>query len=474
MSGESKRIAMDLLDWMWGTVRGAFNDKMDLSQIVTDAVIGMIPLVGDVTAARDLIATSLGLANDEKKREDTMQWVLLVIFVFALIPVIGGVVKGVGRLALRVTADTAKNVKVLEEVISFLNRIGHGNAVKWLKELDVLKHQSKVLERFNAFMDTMIGALAHLKLRLGRALPSELVARMETWSAGLKKVKEAGAKKVPEGIKELHAKLLRLQQLVYRGEWHAVTPGARNVTREAEARLIEDGQAAARASAHGGWKQNLIKAGKDASAKDKANLAKVYQARPGYPDLLKEIGPTALANDVYTSVAAFSGHIGAGTVKGGEYLLRVHIPNTASRAWWVRMPPGTTEANWREFMHGGRQWREVLAVLDEFSKNGAYSIVKVKPGHTINAWEGKAAEQFGLSNPGQYLPGGLTQLYLDTRLPSFADSVEWIVKEAETHWKDLNEVGYAASNVKVAGAARVQRLANDEDQSKRYAAAGAQ
>ena len=469
MSADSKRIALDVLDWMWGTVQGAFNDKMDLSQIITDAVIGMIPLVGDVTAARDLIAVSLGLAGDEKKREDTMQWVTLVIFVFALIPVFGGVVKGVGRLALKVTADVAKDAKVLDEVITFLNRVGHGNAVKWLKELDVMKHQAQVLERFNAFMDTMVGTLARLKLRLGKVLPAGLLARMESWSAGLKKVKDAGAKMIPEGLKELHAKLLRLQQLVYRGEWHAVTPGARNVTREAEARLVEDGQVAAHASAHGGWRQNLVRA----EPKYDAELAKVYVPKDGYPDLKKAVGPTALQKKVYTDIAAFSGPIKASQIHSGDYLLRIHMPGTASRSWWVRLPPGVTEANWREFIKNGKEWREVLAVLDEFSKNGAYSVVKVKPGHAISAWEGKASEQFGMSNPGQYLPGGMAQIYVDTRAATFADAVEWIVKEGRTAWTDLEGVGYAAGNVKAAAAARVERLAQDEDLSKRHVAAGA-
>ena len=47
---EVARWAMDASDWLWGTVQGAFNEKQSTSQIVVDAVIGMIPLVGDATA----------------------------------------------------------------------------------------------------------------------------------------------------------------------------------------------------------------------------------------------------------------------------------------------------------------------------------------------------------------------------------------------------------------------------------------
>src|SRR6202000_2833887 len=239
------------------------------------------------------IAISLGLAGDPKKREDKMQWVLLVIFVFALIPVAGGVIKGVARLALEITEDVAKNAKILEEVIAFLNRVGHGNAVKWLKELDVLKYQSQIIERFHALLDTMVTTLERLKPALGRVLPDTLVAMMQAWSSGLKAVRQVCDKMIPDALKELNAKLQRLQQLVYKGEWHPVAPGVRNATTEAEARLIEESRAAAEAAAHGGWKQNIIQAGPAASAEDEAALAKVYRAKAGFPDLAKRKGPLA-------------------------------------------------------------------------------------------------------------------------------------------------------------------------------------
>jgi hypothetical protein len=54
-----KRWALDASEWLWGTMQGAFNEKQTTSQIIVDAVVGMIPLVGDVTAARDLVAVSI-------------------------------------------------------------------------------------------------------------------------------------------------------------------------------------------------------------------------------------------------------------------------------------------------------------------------------------------------------------------------------------------------------------------------------
>src|SRR4051812_11425801 len=102
LSSESfQSVYLEAGDWLWGTVEGAFNEKATLSQILVDAAIGMIPFVGDVTGVRDLLAVVIGLSTDPRKREEKTQWVLLVVLSFALILVVGGVIKGVGRLLLK-------------------------------------------------------------------------------------------------------------------------------------------------------------------------------------------------------------------------------------------------------------------------------------------------------------------------------------------------------------------------------------
>lgn len=77
MSGVSvawfKETSLETGQWIWGTLQGAFNEKQTIGQITVDAVIGMIPLVGDVTAVRDLIAVSIGLTKEPKKRESVTE-----------------------------------------------------------------------------------------------------------------------------------------------------------------------------------------------------------------------------------------------------------------------------------------------------------------------------------------------------------------------------------------------------------------
>jgi type VI secretion system secreted protein VgrG len=53
---EFQYYAAEAGQWLWGTVQGAYNEKQSASQIITDAVIGMIPVVGDV-----MVTISLGI-----------------------------------------------------------------------------------------------------------------------------------------------------------------------------------------------------------------------------------------------------------------------------------------------------------------------------------------------------------------------------------------------------------------------------
>src|SRR5690349_15829018 len=99
---------LEVGDWIWGTAQGAFNEKATMSQIIVDAVIGMIPVVGDVTGVRDLLAVVIGLSMDPRKREDKAQWIMLVVLALALIPVVGGVIKGVGRLLIKAIGEAAQ------------------------------------------------------------------------------------------------------------------------------------------------------------------------------------------------------------------------------------------------------------------------------------------------------------------------------------------------------------------------------
>jgi hypothetical protein len=267
VSQEFALQATEVGQWIWGTAQGAFNEKQTLAQIITDAAIGMIPVVGDVTAARDLTAVIIGLATNPEKQQHKAEWVLVVIFVFALIPVFGGVIKGVGRITLKVTDLAAKEsgaaAKIADDLVIFLNRIGNKNAEAWLKSLNLVKYQGEILTKFRGFCDVMIVIIFRYGLRFKSVLPQSLIARLEQLSAGFKQIKEIGDRMIPAALKDLHERLEYLQKYIHAG---GVPPpdrattmlaqtGRKTISYAEEARLIESGTAKKIARA-GKYQQN--------------------------------------------------------------------------------------------------------------------------------------------------------------------------------------------------------------------------
>ena len=323
--------ALDVGSWLWGTAQGAFNQKAALSQIIVDAVIGMIPLVGDVTAARDIIAVSIRLIDEPKARDDKWEWVLLVVLLFALIPVFGGVVKGVGRIVIKVASEAAHltgaaraahMAQAAKDVIAFLNRVGAGNSERWLLKLRFADHQAAILSRFDNLIATINGALVAIERKLGRILSEGIKRRIDGLMAGLGQLKLKAVEMVPQAIKELDATLREIQHYVRSGGQatsrlteHTVVAGDKAVVTMTEELRLTEGLSATR-SARGGTKKN-------ASTLDGIAKEGFYTHELGYPNLLaftKERGTVA------SNVATFGGKIVNRPLLQGEQVFRVFGP----------------------------------------------------------------------------------------------------------------------------------------------------
>ena len=419
---EFKATSAGAGQWLWGMVQGAFNEKASFSQIVVDAVIGMIPLVGDATAVRDLIAVTIGLVDDPKKREQTWEWVLLIILLFALIPVFGGVIKGVGRLVVKIAkeaellAGAARAAHLAEgakEIIAFLNRIGHRNAEKFLLDLRVLDYQAQLIERFQALMRTLSDTLKAIQKKMGSLMPSALGQRIEGLKSGLQTLRDKGLEMIPKALKEFDQMLREIQAYVRSGGettsrtvMHEVAVGERAVTRADEARMIED-PAALPARSVKGWEKNVAVAGRPHT------YEKVYKHEPGYPDLTRTI-----RKDHYTDVEAFSGKIINRELKPGEQIYRLFGPAGETH----RIPVKKTDPDGRWWGLGAppqaaKEWREQAAVLDEWNRDGFIVVgtmpPSIPPKHSVKAAVGTISEQTGKDIPGQFLPGGHMQAVIE-------------------------------------------------------------
>ncbi|ALP66186.1 hypothetical protein [Paraburkholderia caribensis] len=492
-----KATSLEVGQWCWGTLQGAFNEKQTISQVITDAAIGMIPLVGDATAVRDLLSVGIGMSSDPRKRQEVMQWVLFVVLIFALIPVVGGVIKGVGRLALRAAGDAAKDAELLQEVVQFLNRMGHGDAPQWLKALDVGKYQSQLLSKVKDFCATVRLAIERsLKARVGQLLPEVWRAQLARVGDGFRALQDLADQMVPQAVKELDAKLKTLQNMVYRGEIHEIaTGGMPKVRREAEAYLEERKLArqirkgkfpSAACAADGGEAEALIRA--------------KYQPKidEGWPNLFGKTGkmPVFGEETVFLDVASFHGEIKAVDAQqlAGKKLYRAF----GRKSELATYKPGSSAggrnpAYWGvgEAPKNAEEWRTRSAVLDTWNGNGYLVVLHLPEDFAermpqAKAWQGKIAEQFGSSTPVQYLEGGGEQVVI--ALGTLADEITKVgekikageraangpmiidgirVDFIETKWENVEKVyGYSRFEDDISYAAKTRRLSTDEVQSK--------
>jgi hypothetical protein len=377
-----KQIATEVSGWLWGTVQGAWNEKQTVSQIIVDAVIGMIPLVGDATAVRDLLAVGTGMAESPEKRESKWQWVLLVVLLLALIPILGGVLKGVGRLTIRAAEDvmreSAKLEQLARDLVALLNRLGHKDAVQWLHALDFGKYEAQLVERCRAFCDTVILAINRYALKFQKVLPQSLVSRMESMAHGFEEIKKAAADMIPKAVKDLNEYLLKIQAHLVAGGVPAMDralvyeaqTGRKVVTYAEEARLVESGA-----------KKEIIHAGRfPQNMADKASARKVYTHADGFPNLpaypskakVVDAKGEEVSVEYYSAVAAASGKIkNVDLGDEGAVLFRAFGPEGATHG--VKVGASNPAGFWwglGEAPKSAEQWRKECAVLDEFNRNG--------------------------------------------------------------------------------------------------------
>jgi hypothetical protein len=374
---------LEVGDWIWGTAQGAFNEKATMSQIIVDAAIGMIPVVGDVTGVRDLLAVVIGLSMDPRKREDKTQWVLLIVLALALVPVVGGVVKGVGRLLIKAIGEAAQLAGQAEkaarlaaaakDIVAFLNRVGVGNAERWLIELHFAQYQKAVMQQLDELAKAVSTASNSALQHVGGWLPESLVNGTEALAQGAENFRQLVPKYIPDAVKELDEYLTELQKYIRSGGEttsqtisHPALPGPSRVNRTADLVLLEG--SGAKMSPRGGLAANSALP---------AEVAEYYEKAAGYPDLLYAKVDKATGEVTHPNIATYAGKIVNRDIETGERLFRVFGPATTTHSF----PVG------KSFAAGGRlgspsfwglnkvpkdadSWRHGSAVLDEWNGNG--------------------------------------------------------------------------------------------------------
>ncbi len=150
----------DGADWTWELLQGDFNENPSVGQIITNAIITMIPVVDQVADARDLVAAIKQLAWD-KRYDEAGPWVSFFFTLIGLVPSVGSALKGVLKLVW-------KGAK-LDAVLQIFNFFMKGNGVKWLKELragNLAEYAKQAARIGHDVLDVVIDQLKTLKSKL--------------------------------------------------------------------------------------------------------------------------------------------------------------------------------------------------------------------------------------------------------------------------------------------------------------------
>ena len=448
MSAEKRLAALEVADLIWsgakdgakwvgGVVAGEFNTKQSTGQIVTDAVISMFPIAGEITAARDAVAIGLRLADSPEDADDLIDWIALVLCLLAVVPVLGGVLKGVGKLVIRAASKSEDLVKLGKEILAFLRKMGYGDPAKWLRKLNFAKYQGEVMKAFDTLLTHLVDVSLFIPKRLGSVLPTSVLQYFKALPDKLERLRTRGARKIPKAIRELNRCLERLRTKLVDGSFADVTIATSGTSKV----MVNEGRIGSKAVSE------LIPSRGHLPA-PKGHYAHV----DGWPDLrnFKKFGDQIATFSVKTPIEAVTLMPGSNpglvrvidmeSLKQGKRFVK------DGRFWAEKLP------------ENGKAWRLDCAVKQKWSENGGYveltripTVAELKKlgiavpeGWTgMRTWRGKIAEQVdneGSKATNLLLPGGETQHFIDFTDPYNKPVGDYTnkIKEKLTGWKDVN------------------------------------
>jgi hypothetical protein len=424
-NAERQSLTYIVSDWIWGVIQGGFNEKATTSQIIVDAAITMIPVVGDVAVVRDLIACIIQMVDDPARRESKLQWLQLTLLVFALLPVAGGVIKGVGRLLLK---EGGVSAKLLAECLQWLRRIGAGDARKWLAELQKLKlleYTDEVVRRFNQLCTDFRAVIETIVSKVP-GLSDDMIRRLEKIVTVLDELRTRAVNMIPEAVRDLWARLEKIQKAIYDGYWHPAAVGAKTATRTVESRLINQ--------AGGGTAYDVSKIDYPGlKSADDLPTAK------GWPDLRRNPKAQQIAE-------ACHGVPKPVWLPPGTKISRVtESPKGGPGVWWIFT---------KDTPKNGKAWRMDFAVLEDWSKNGLIFDIEVPKGGAwvwVSTVSSQVQKDVTKVAAGQYLPGGATQIYMDLRFGANSEVLKVVngTTPRPSNWLPSDMTGVNAPDVNI-------------------------
>lgn len=193
----------DAKEWTWGVLQGDFNENPQLSQILANMIVTLIPGVDQVGDLRDLIA-NLKILIYDKRYDEAAAWFALVVTIIGAFPELGSLAKGLIKTIVK--EAKASNKVPIKKLIEVFNFFAKGNSVKYLREFSgkltecATFVKSKLKAVLNEFISLINKAIAILPGK-------QLSEHAKEIKASAEKVLSLVDRQVDKEIKEIQATL---------------------------------------------------------------------------------------------------------------------------------------------------------------------------------------------------------------------------------------------------------------------------
>lgn len=234
------------LEWLKEVVLGEFDDHRQTSAIVADMLASFVPGVVIVTSARDLTAVVIRMVKHPEKREEVMEWMLVIGCAIPLIlPVLaaaaGAAAAGVGAIVGGIGGSEAGAAlravcllliehggEMLETLIKFLRRFVKGDVLAVLRDINFTKYAEPLTRYIRKFIDGLLAVTRKVAAELAHFTWFESVQiaikRLEALERGFYEVQRAAIHHIPGALGELQARLTKALAQESKALQHSATP----------------------------------------------------------------------------------------------------------------------------------------------------------------------------------------------------------------------------------------------------------
>jgi hypothetical protein len=231
--GESRGV----FDTILGGLMGDFREDPTLAEIGINTGVGLIPVVGEVTAARDVTANIYSMV-DKEEYTSPGRWLGLTFALVSLFPEIGAALKGLGKAVLKGAAEAVGPIVRLMERV--LEKLGHSEGIRSF----FLKNWGRIASEGTALFERVMARLTSLLSRAVRFVSS----KAEAFAQGLERLRQAAVKALPEALERaknmFESVLERFEKAIGRKaeqeEAKALGEGAEKAVGGVEKQITED------------------------------------------------------------------------------------------------------------------------------------------------------------------------------------------------------------------------------------------